>query len=178
MDTDTQNPDLLRVLGLDMHGFGSKIPFIAIGASASVVWGTANLARYMPFTLTDYYTVQAAWFLTGTCAAKTAYMGIYTVDGRAVWLSSAFTTASDTINIVTTGGLPILLPPGSYYLALSFTSTTTTGVFCVSGSRVGRVRLFGLLQQDTAAPLPATATFAAATSALIPVMGIASITSF
>ena len=94
----------------------------------------------MPFTLTDYYNVACGWFLTGTCASKTAYMGIYTVDGTAVWLSGAFTTASDQPNKVTTGGLPMMLPPGSYYLGLSFTTTTTTGVFSRT-ARAGLPRL-------------------------------------
>jgi hypothetical protein len=162
-----------------MPFFLQTFPIAPIGVFAAAVWGTANLARYLPFTLNDYYTVRAAWFAAGTCAAKTAYMGIYTVDGRAVWLSGAFTTASDQPNIITTGGLPIILPPGSYYLALSFTSTTTTSVFLRGVTRAGQARLLGMMQQATAAPLPATATFAVVADAVgIPLMGISSITTF
>jgi hypothetical protein len=174
----TDRPELLRVLCPGLFNQMVPLPLGIGSAPTEAVWGTANQARYQGFFLSDYYTVKAGWFLTGTCAAKTAYMGIYTVDGTAIWLSGAFTTSSGTINIVTTGGLPIVLPPGSYYLALSFTTTTSTGVFRWTLGRLGMGRLNGALEQASAAPLPATMTPVTPPSSVTPYMGIASITSF
>jgi len=166
-------PPQLPVLGL-----GQIFDTINPNAPSSANWNAANEASYYPIRLQFAYQLASMYVQLGTISGtKNWDIGIYDRIGTRLWSSGSFagTSGAFTVKTLTT---PILLSPGTYYMALCADSATNNGVQRRSLPRTGIGNLLGMAIQATAFPLPATATFAANTRGLVPVMGIASITSY
>jgi hypothetical protein len=170
-------PELMRVICPEMPGYRSNIPFAGTSAWVSSTLNP-NEAYYVPIFLPRSYNLKAMWMLNGAGVAQNIDIGIYSVDGVRLW--SLGTTAQGAANtlVIYTLATPILLPPGTYYLAIVGSSGSGTFFHRAAFGRAGMLRLSGVMNQATALPLPATATWSAFIRAKLPVFGIASITSF
>lgn len=131
---------------------------------------TANMAVYIPVSLSWTYPVKRLFWWNGSSTTGNADVGIYDSEGDLV--------VSGGGNIVRSGAsapqfvsVNALLMPGNYYFAFVVNGTTNA----VLGGTISLVagRQSGCLQQSLASPtLPATATFAQWTAVAVPIIGI------
>lgn len=130
---------------------------------------TADLALYLPFGLSQPLLAQHLFWENGAVAGNTD-IGIY--DAGGTQLVSSTPTANSGANVPQSVNITDtwLLPSERYWLGIAATSTSQVYLSSVT---VGRVH--GLRQEAglTSGTLPATATFASATTAYIPFVGIA-----
>lgn len=157
----------LECLGMNSRSIGSAVP-------ATQTWPSANRALFVPLAIAAPYLCNTFWWTNGTTAAGNVDCGIYSGDGTL--LAHTGSTAQSGTSVVQSValGTPLLLLPDSYYLGLAMSSTSSTvfGNLPVAAA----VQSWGMAQQASALPLPATITFASDASALLPVFGIASAT--
>lgn len=142
-----------------------------LAADAAFTWPAANRAIYQPFSLVwSYSLARIGWWNGGTVSGNVA-VAVYAVPGWTVVYNGAAaaqaSVASPQYHVL---AAPQILAGGSYALAISFSSATAT----VRGSSLGadQGRFMGLLQQDAAHPLPATATPVAFSGAAWPLLSI------
>ncbi len=145
-------------------------------AGASSLWPSANLAIYVPFRIWSPYLVNTLWWANGTATNGNTDVGIYSVGGTLI--TSAGSTAQTTVSTIqkVALGTPIVLSPGSYYMAMAASTGTTCQYMRVGQATNATWQLCGWAQQATAFPLPATATFAAFAQTYQPFFGIATAT--
>lgn len=158
--------DLLSVGPFILHE-NSTIP-------ASLVWPTANKAIYIPFTLNVAETALKLFCANGAVASGNVDVGIYTGAGARV-VSSGSTAQSGTSVLQVFDVADTVLVPGYYYFAMSVDNTTAE--FLCSNPVAAALPTWGVKQEASALPLPATATFATMTSSYLPFMGISLVTS-
>lgn len=138
---------------------GVNVRLLGIGGPASVVWPSANLAVYIPFSLPWSYTVRRVFVGNGATLNGNIDIGIYNSAGARQYSSGSTAQAGTSAIQYITLGSPLVLAAGTYFLAVASNSATAT--FQMAGTNMPTSgRLAGLLQQATAFPLPATATFA------------------
>lgn len=141
---------------------------------ASVVWPTANLAQFIPFSLKYPISVLSLFVLNGATATGNFDIGIYTNDGtRITSLGSTGQSGTNTVQNVSI--TPVTIGPGNFYLALVLSSASGTVFSNTVGSSTFIAQSMGLYSQASALPLPASATFATATLSRIPVFGLATV---
>ena len=100
-------------------------------------------------------------------------LGIYTADGSRIYSTGSTAQSGASAAQFVSPTKVILLSPGRYYLALACDSVTANrGGQAATTTTAVAGRLAGILQQASALPLPATATFAAMSSAFTPYFGI------
>lgn len=156
-------PAVLHTLSREAADTGST------GADlGSAVWTAANRAIFVPFRLTRAKPVTKLFAHNGATASGNLDIGIYTIDGTRIVstgsVAQSGTNVCQVIDITDT-----LLGDGDYYLALAMDGTT--GTVFRAAPQATRLRTAGVLQQASAFPLPATATFAAVASAFLPFFG-------
>jgi hypothetical protein len=131
------------------------VSYPLICSSTLTVWPVANLALFVPFTLSEMVTIKRLVVLKGSTAGGTIDVGLYDANGTRLVSSGStpLTTSAGTqfFDIADTQ-----LNAGRYYLAA--VTTGTVAVICFplitgSGSFVG------LREMAAAFPLPATAVF-------------------
>lgn len=139
------------------------------GAVASRSWPTANRALYIPFVLPWSYPVIRVFWMNGSAAGGKNDFGIYSIDGRRIY-STGETEQSGASAFQYVTPTAFELPAGSYYFGMAYSETTNK----LSGTSSAEItnRLAGILQQASALPLPATATFAQNAAAVVPLCGI------
>lgn len=163
---------------LPVLGVGVVSDLTSGAAPSSANWVAANQAQYYPIRLRDPYLVSSMYVLFGSITStKNWDIGLYDRAGTKLFSTGSFAGTTDTF-IVKTLTTAMMLSPGTYYMALASSSGTTNGVIRRAATRAGLLAQMGVASQATAFPLPATATFAANNSIIVPVMGIASITSY
>lgn len=159
------------------HGLGAQIispahpwslgPIIRQGTVSTVTgpaWPLANDAIYVPFRVPVTVTVYKMGMGAGGTAGGNFDLGIYRADGTK--LVSSGSTARVANSEVIVDVTNTTLQPGLYYLAMSADGTNSyIGYSCV---HLVQAQGMGIKRQGTAFTLPATATFAAATSVVIP----------
>ena len=96
-------------------------------------------------------------------------VGIYTVDGGRL-VSSGSVIQTDANSLQEFDITDTAIGPGLYYMAVSLDNTTNT-LFRYS-TNAQNAKGFGLLQQASAHALPASATYAALTESIIPLIGL------
>lgn len=134
---------------------------------------TANCIKYIPFTLRETVTVYKLWWHNGANVAGNVDVGIYDANGTRI-TSSGVTAQSGTNSIQSvTLGTPISIGPGSFYLAAL--ETSTSGRLAMNSTGVEIIKTWGVLEQLSTSPLPATATFGTPTIALTPLVGFSTI---
>lgn len=145
--------------------------------ASSAVTTVANEARYFPLRLSAPFLIVKFWWINGTAVAGNIDAGIYSASGTL--LTSIGSTAQATTSAVqsVTLGTPYLLMPDFYYLAWCASSTSATMFMQLSTNGVTDARRVGMYTQTSAFPLPATATFAAASTSRIAVVGISNRTT-
>jgi hypothetical protein len=148
---------------------GVEYAALATAAPASVAHGTANLARFYPFVLSEPIMVVKMWWYNGATANGNTDIGIYDESGTK--LLSMGNTAQGTINILQEVNVTdTWLGRGRFYMGLSSSSATATYFSNVISVQLSK--MLGWAQMATANVLPATATYAAASSAIQPVFGL------
>lgn len=143
------------------------------GQPGSQNW-VANLAVYIPFQLPYPYQVARLWWINGNTVTTTNVdMGIYTADGTRLYSTGSTTqTPASQPQYAAVSGHLVLDARTPYYLAWTCDNTTARS-FSMNISTAAIGRGAGLLEQASALPLPATATFAAFTTQVFaPVCGV------
>jgi len=154
---------------------GAQSPVAGAGAAAVDSIGTfvtPNRAYYIPIRIGWIFTVRKMFWLNGSAVAGNVDVGIY--DRVGVRLVSSGSTAQSGIDALQEVDITdTQLGPGLFYLA--FVPSSSSGAFHVASSYLAAEgRELGILQQDSALPLPATAAFAASTDTVFPVVGMCS----
>jgi hypothetical protein len=127
--------------------------------SAAANWASANRAFYIPLSLSQDMIVTKVMLPLGGTVAGNFDIGAYTLPGLVRVFSTGSTSVGSTANIelYTTLTNPAVLTRGNYFMAVACSSGTNQVVRYASGSTVGML-LARIMQQDTAFPLPSTAT--------------------
>lgn len=146
----------------------------ASAAMASSSWSTGNRAMYIPFVLPWPYLVNRVFWGNGSTLTANKDFGIYTAGGTLIY-STGSTAESGASVLQFVEPTPFLLSPGRYYMAL-VCSATTNHVWASASTAIYK-RMWGILEQATALPLPATWTPAAASMTIVPLCGITSTTT-
>jgi len=141
------------------------------GSPSGVNYVTANLAVFIPFGVPEAVTVTKLWFSNGAAVAGLLDVAIYDPAGtRLVSTGSTGQSGTNRIQVVDVGD--IALGRGVYYLAISSDTSGATQKVLAAAPAAAIGQAMGLLQQASAFVLPATATFAAFTSAFVPLCGL------
>ncbi len=152
----------------------SNISLAASTGVTSAAWPVANLGIFVPFTLRSPYLVRRLWWVNGASVAGTTDMGVYT-QGGARLVSAGPQTQAGTSQVQTFTPTAVLLDPGSYYMALSASSTSATYLRWVALT-ARLLQMWGVAQQGSVATLPDPFTLAAIGSTYLPLFGIANAT--
>jgi hypothetical protein len=130
-------------------------------------WGTANLARYVPFVLDrPYHVAQLVWYVN---TANNCDVGIYTEGGTRL-VSTGSTAAAGGGTFQTFNITDLELGPGRYFWA---TAADNGGAqFGCWQHTQHLAQGNGIYEETSAFPLPATATFATITSNIVPSAGM------
>jgi hypothetical protein len=144
----------------------STNPSVAV----STAWPTANLALYFPFWLSIPVTIVKMFTVNGATASNNIDVGIY--DSAGARLVSIGTTALAGTNAIQEYNITdTQIGPGKFFLAIAMNGTAGT-LSMINTPPAPLQRGGGRFEQATAFVLPATATFAAAsTTALTPLFG-------
>lgn len=132
------------------------------GSISGGAWPSANLAIFVPFTVTESVVVRRFVYTTANNTGNID-IGVYS-DSGALIVSTGATAQGSTNVVLYVDCTDTLLLPGNYFMAMSCASASaqplrTTGL---------GARLLGVCQMASAHPLPSTATFAAAAQDYIP----------
>lgn len=138
-------------------------------SAAGAVWPAANRAIYIPFTVANIFTAQTMGLANGNAVSGNVDVGIY--DGQGHRLVSAGSTAQAGTSVIQAFDIAdTILLPGLYYLAVALDNGTGKTMACMDA--LPNPRAYGILSQSTAFALPASATFAAAQDAYIPLVTV------
>lgn len=164
-------PTNLFVNVLTMEGPGFELRAVSNQGQPGTITWVANYAVYMPFVIRDPYPVNRVFWVNGsTITTSNADFGIYTPDGTRIYSTGSTALSGVSVPQFVSPGTPFILAPGRYYFAYVCDNTTSRSVGWTP--TVARQRTAGLLSQATALPLPATATFAAPSQAVVPFIGV------
>lgn len=167
MDIEAKTRPPITISTLQRYSAIHAIPCVS-ASQGNFTWPAANEAIFIPFSIPFYFPISKVFWANGATLGNCDF-GIYTWDGAKLFstgsIAQSGASATQFVNVT-----PFILAPGKYYMALacSGTSTNIFGGTTVTGI-VGR--LAGLLQQTSALPLPAVATFAQFTATAYPFCG-------
>lgn len=140
---------------------------------ASATWQVANKALYYPFTVSVPTTIVAGGPYNGSTATGNFDVGIYDDQQNAITTLGSTAQSGTTAWQVVAFASPVTLDPGLYYMALAFSSTSSTYFGVSAGGSGNPLRTAGVLEQASALPLPTTtATFATTTVTAIPLFAL------
>lgn len=158
-------PPARGLTGLDGGVISATSSIIQLGPSSSTAWPAANLAIFVPVRVPVPVTVYKMVVAAGSTASGNFDVGIYDIGGNK--LVSSGSTAKSSSNEQVLDVTDTYLGEGIYYMALSASNTGNYQLVVPAGTTpvpLQKMRLWGILQMATAFTLPATATFAAATT--------------
>lgn len=137
-----------------------------IQGGSSQTWLAANKAVYIPLYLPYWYTVQRVWWWNGSSVTSVNNdLGVYAADGTRMYSTGSTAQSGASVLQYVTVSTPFRLSPGRYFLALAISSVTANrGGTGGSANTLTRLRQAGVMEEASALPLPATATFAAVTA--------------
>lgn len=136
--------------------------------NASTAWPAANRAIYIPFRIPCPMIAYQMVVGCGATASGNFDVGIYDYAGNRLVNSGAQSKVASAEVICNITDTP--LGPGSYWMAMSVDSTAA--IIAASTAGVSLSKFLGVMTQDTAYTLPATATFATANTVVIPAMSV------
>lgn len=144
-----------------------------ITAPASTAW-VANLAIFQAFELPFAYTVQRFFWINGATLTgpPNTDIGIFAADGTKL-CSTGNVAQSGTSSVQFANSSPAgfrLAAENTYFLGIS-NSAALADLFLYGGVSVGPMAACQVFQMASANALPAVATFARATNALLPYGG-------
>jgi hypothetical protein len=141
------------------------------GFAATNTWTTANTAIYHPIRVTHPVVATKLHWLSGDVVNGNYDIGLYDATGRKL-ASSGSTAVPGTSTTVLYDMADLYLEQTIVYVALALSSATCRYYGFKLASDIQEMRLSGLVEQASALPLPATATFATL-SAAVPVVQLA-----
>jgi hypothetical protein len=154
----------------NIYGLGANLIINGFTALAGAVWPFANRAFYFPFVVEDGDFVASKFILRNATPVSGNFdVGIYNAKyARLVSSGSTAHTGTNQIQQITITDTPLM--PGQYFMALVFDNNTafllTTSVSVSSVI----ANTWGVRQEVSAFPLPATATPTAMTANYFPAL--------
>lgn len=151
-------------VGTQLGAYGQAAP----GTGAGTV---ADLAIYVPFEIGRTFVVKEVGWANGTIVGNSnAQVGVYDEAGTQLVECTATTTSGTTITQMVDCTDTTLIP-GRYYMA--FRAGSATDRFQRIIPAAGLLQSCGIMQQASQTDLPATATFAAMSNAILPLFILA-----
>lgn len=144
----------------------------AAGTSYASATSVTTTAVFVPFYVTEAYTWTRGYVSNGSgTMTGNVDIGVYNEAGTR--LASTGNTALAGVSAVQVIAFTssVVLNPGRYYMAISYSAGTANNVVAIANT-VTFGRYAGLYRQTSANPLPATATFATWASQVLPAFGI------
>jgi hypothetical protein len=155
----------IHTLSAESLGYG-----LILGSPANAAYPASNDAIFIPVTLYRPALVTRLFVANGNVTSGSMDMGIYTLDGSRIVSFGVMTTQTGTQVLQFFNITDTYLSPGKYYMAIVINNgTATLRRYNVS---IIREQMYGVLKATSAAPLPASVTFATMTAAYIPSMGM------
>ena len=140
--------------------------------ASSLFLPAANNIFYIPFYLTKPVLFVDGWWYNGTALSGNADLGIYTIDGAKIVSSGSVATAGASA-LQAAGLADTQVGPGSFYMALTASDAGTQTFFRGVWGQVLAAPAAGVFEEAAGGfGLPATATFASATTNYLPVFGL------
>ena len=130
----------------------------------------ANLALFVPFSVSHPCTAYEGWIETGGTATGNFDIGIYDAAGSRLTSSGSTASAASTVVNTTTMANQTLLPGKRYYMA--FAEDTNTDTFFCTAMAAGIYEASVILEATTAFVLPASPTLSRTTRAFVPHFGL------
>jgi len=138
-------------------------------SSASAAYPLANLALYVPFSVSEAVTAYEGWVVTGGTAGGNFDIGIYSAAGARLTSSGSTVRGTATITNTTAMANLVLVPNTRYYLAFAADSTNT---YFASANAAGLHEAMGVLESTTSFVLPTSPTLTRTTRAYVPYFGL------
>jgi hypothetical protein len=155
---------LFNISALDALGSGARF-----AADAAAGYPLANLALFIPFSVSIPVIPITGWAYCGTIAGGNFDIGVYDTAGTRLVSSGATARAASTVVSTATLTATTLFPDRWYYMAFSADATSN---YFSSASIAGIWATQGLVEATTAYVLPASVTFAVTTRAYCPMFGL------
>lgn len=130
-------------------------------------WPSANLAIYVPIRL-PVPVIATIIALSAEGSSGNIDLGIYDAEGTRI--VSAGSTAHGGFGLNSINITDTLIGPGLFYLAAALDNATGTTYHMAAGAH--EALACGVVQEASAFPLPATATFASMAQAYIPLISL------
>ena len=169
-------PPLVTITPYSMESVGAGLYRANNGngmqSVSQIGWPAANLALYFPFRVFAPFTLTELFWENGNTTTGNRDAGIY--DEAGTRLISAGSTAGGSVLVQQRANVTdTRLYPGLYYLGMS-SSNTSNNFWAMSNGSFRILTWLGVMQQASAHPLPATATFAAYAQAAVyvPMFGL------
>lgn len=138
-------------------------------APGSTAYPLANLAFYVPFSVSGPCTAREGWCVTGATAGGNFDIGIYDSAGSRLTSSGSTARTASAINN-TTAMTDYDLKPGLRYF-MAFSADGTNNYF--GGSQAaGIYESHGVLESTSSFVLPASPTLSRTTRAFLPLFGL------
>jgi hypothetical protein len=139
-----------------------------VSACADYANPTANRITYYPFRLTVPFPIRSLYMVNGSAVSGHFDVGVFTLAGAKV-ISTGSTVQAGINQIQAVATAETWIGPGIFYVGW----VMDNAIGHILGSPFGGERAFmGFARQDATFPLPATATFASAsTGSLVPACG-------
>lgn len=139
------------------------------GSPASTAWPLANLALYVPFSVSETVTAVEGWAVAGGTAGGNFDIGVYSSTGSRLTSAGATARTLSTVNNTTTMTNLVLVPGVRYYMAMSADGTNT---WMAVATAAGLNESMGMLESSTSYVLPASPTISRTTRAYAPLFGL------
>jgi hypothetical protein len=122
-------------------------------------WPTANKAYYMPFYIEKPIIIKKIYWINGNAVAGNIDAGIFDFNTGTNIISTG-STAQATASVIQAVTLanPVPLKSGFYYAGLASDTTTNSRIVHFNYGSVSSCDAFGVAQEASAFPLPATIT--------------------
>lgn len=161
-----------------VHSWMSNFPIQtahvwALGINpASSSWGATDQGVYLPFVLPWDYPVARVFWANGSSTTGNGCLAIYNKHRNRLFTTGSIARVGvSSLQYVSVGSTPLLLPAGEYYLGLSI-GTTTNAVNGSTSVTAAIARGMGILQQASVGTLPDPMVPIAPTQPIYPLVGI------
>lgn len=158
-----QNLTTIRAHDPEVLGWG------VAASPASVAYPLANLALYVPFSVSETCTVNEGYVITGATAGGNWDIGVYSAAGVRLTSSGATARTASVVDNSTAMTNLVLTPGVRYYMAFAHDGTS---LFFSSTSIAGLYEAAGVLESTTSYVLPTNPTLSRTTRAYLPDFGL------
>ncbi len=159
-----------------IHSVGTWIASTNSGPPGSATWPAANRALFMPLMIQNPSVATGFWVLNGSSLTGNIDLGIYDENFVRLVSTGAKVTAG-AASIQYHDATDTLIPRGRHYLAISVASASCQ-IQRYGSATLGLISAFGVVQMESAHPLPTTATPATIGAGYVPICGVMFRTTF